>query len=247
MPAEGQPTTPIEWGRSFLFFRNDPEWIKKVAFGALFMLLSFVIVGALFLAGYLFRLIRSVAKGIDDRLPDWNDLGAIFSDGLKAAGAYLVLVLPLVLVTVVGQLIGALLAGAAGHVDNRSAAAAGSAIGGILVAGVMLVCSLLSLAVMLYLPAAFIRQALSGEFRAVFAFRENLAFIRRQLGQYLLALVIYWAAGLVATLGYLACCVGILATSFWALCVLGWGLGSVARRDPEMVALIGGAGPSSAA
>jgi len=245
MPEEGQP--PIEWGRSFLFFRNDPEWIKKVAMGALFMLLSFVVVGAFFLGGYLLRLIRSVARGVDDRLPGWEDLGALFSDGLKAVGIYVVLVLPPVLIAVVGQLIAAVLAGAAGHADNRSAAAVGSAIAGILFAGLMLVCSLLSLAVMLYLPAAFIRLALSGEFRAGLAFRENLAFIRRHLGQYLLALVIYWAASLVAALGYLACCVGVLATSFWAICIFGWGLGSVARRDPEMMALIGGAGPSSAA
>jgi hypothetical protein len=122
---------------------------------------------------------------------------------------------------------------------NRGSEAASvvAVFGMLLFVVLMLVWMAAFFALLCYLPSAFIRLALTGEFGAGFAFRENLAMIRRNLGQYLLAVVIYMAAGLAASLGYLACCVGVFATSFWALCVLAWGLGALARRDPELSAI----------
>jgi len=67
--------------------------------------------------------------------------------------------------------------------------------------------------------AALTRLALTGRFSDGLAFRENLAFIRRNLGSYFVSLLLYIAAGMLAMVGYLACFVGIFVTSFWFMVV----------------------------
>ena len=41
------------------------------------------------------------------------------------------------------------------------------------------------------------------------------------------ALLIILLTHFVSQLGIILCCVGIFATSFWSVCVLGWVLGAV--------------------
>jgi hypothetical protein len=91
---------------------------------------------------------------------------------------------------------------------------------------------ILSLALGVYLPAALVRMALLGRFGAGFELAQNVAFIRRNLVNYLLALVIALAASLVSQLGFLLLCVGIFPAAFWSYCVAAWAMAEVARRDP---------------
>src|SRR5207245_9406568 len=89
---------------------------------------------------------------------------------------------------------------------------------------------------MIYFPAAFTRFAVLDRFSAGFEVAENIAFIRRNIGRYALALVLYLLASFVAQVGIIACCVGLFPASFWAFCVAAWALGEVARRDPHLFA-----------
>jgi hypothetical protein len=89
----------------------------------------------------------------------------------------------------------------------------------------------LMLILMIYLPAAFIRFVVLDRLAAGFEVAENIAFIRRNVGRYALALVVYLLASLVAQVGFIACCVGYFPAAFWAVCVGAWALGEVARRD----------------
>ena len=98
--------------------------------------------------------------------------------------------------------------------------------------GLYAVTFLLMMILMIYFPAAFTRFALLDRFAAGFEVAENIAFIRRNLGRYALALVLYLLASLVAQVGIIACCVGLFPASFWAFCVGAWAMGEVARRDP---------------
>ena len=41
------------------------------------------------MTGYFVRLVRNVARGDERPLPEWDDLGGIFSDGLRAVAVYL--------------------------------------------------------------------------------------------------------------------------------------------------------------
>ena len=85
VPSDSQT---VDFGRCFGFVVKDPDWIKKVLIGGAFVLLSMVIVGLFFVAGYWVRVLRRVAAGDPLPLPEWDDLGGIFSDGLKLVGAY---------------------------------------------------------------------------------------------------------------------------------------------------------------
>ena len=87
------------------------------------------------------------------------------------------------------------------------------------------------MALMVYLPAALTRYALTGRFARASSSPRTVGFIRRNLLNYALALVLYMLASFVAQFGVLACCIGVFPVSFWALCVFGWGLGETARRD----------------
>jgi hypothetical protein len=160
-------------------------------------------------------------------------------DGLKAAGIYLaylfVVLIPLgcVVLAVV------LLAGGMAQLSRGSedAAQAVGAFAGLGVMGLYGVMWIVMILLMIYLPAALTRFALTLRFGAGFELGENLAFIRRNLLNYVLALVLYLVGSFVAQFGVLLCCVGVFPASFWALCLLGWGLGETARRDIALVRL----------
>lgn len=226
-----QPTaasTSFDFGRAFTFVKEDPDAVKKILIGGVFALLSVLFVGAFFLAGYLSRLIQRVARGEALPLPEWEDFGGLFVDGAKLVGAHLIYTVALYLV--LGCPFGMLMI-------TFGAASGGRGSGGLeglaVLTGVALYGALFlgGLIIGIYLPAAFVRIALGGEFRAAFQIKENVAFIRRNLLNYVLSLVLYIVGVISAMFGILLCCVGSFPLAFWAMCMFGWGLGETARRD----------------
>lgn len=230
LPPRDGPT--LDLGRGFRFFFDDPNWTTKLLVGSGFWLLAFVIVGAFFLNGYMVRLIRRTARGEHHPLPEWDDLGGLVSDSLPVLGLFLAYGLGAAVVP--GALLALLLLAGAG------AGATGSdALGGLVAAGMMALYGLfLLLAVVLsvYMPSALVRVVMTGRFGAGFEFAENIDFIRRNLVNYGLALLMYLLASVAAQVGLMLCCVGVLPASFWAFCVIGWALGELARRDARLMA-----------
>lgn len=225
----------IDLGRAFRFVVEDPDWIKKILIGGVFTLLSGVLVGAVFVVGYGVRLTRRVAAGDPRPLPEWEDLGGMFGEGLRGLAIYLVYVLPVAIVpmafAVALAMAGAGLSGAPGARDASDALGALAAVGLMVVYAVT---AILMLALALYVPAAMARFVMLDRLSAGFEVRENLAFIRRNLGNYAMALLLYLLASFASQLGILLCCVGIFPASFWAVCILFWALGEVVRRDPTL-------------
>jgi hypothetical protein len=218
----------LDFIRAFTFVTEDPDWIKKILLGGLFTLLGgLCLIGTPFVAGYGLRVIGRTARGEARPLPEWDDWGGLFMDGLKAVGLYLVCLLAL-LVPIGG--LGCALAFMAGGLSKGSEGAAAGVMG-IGIVGLVCLGLVLVLILLLYLPAAFIRLAISGRFGVVFEFGENLALVKRNLGNYGLALGVYLVASNAASLGIVLCFVGVLVTSFWAQCSFAWALGEVARGD----------------
>ena len=91
-----QPGTSLDFGRTLKFFFEDPNWVQKILIGSLFTLLSFFFVGGIFVAGYAARLVRRAARGEPYPLPEWDDLGGMFVEGLSVVGAYLIHIVPAV-------------------------------------------------------------------------------------------------------------------------------------------------------
>lgn len=232
------PSRELDLGQGFRFFFEDPDWVKKILIGGVFMLLSSLIIGAIFVAGYGVHLLRRVMRGEPRPLPEWEQLGELFNDGLRAFGLYLlhlvaVLILPAGLGCLIG-LMGGGLASFSRHSDSGGSAAAEGLLA-LLVMVLYAVTFLLMMILAIYFPAAFTRFAVLDRFASGFEVAENIAFIRRNLGRYALALVLYLLASFVAQVGIIACCVGLFPASFWAFCVGAWAMGEVARRDPFLV------------
>jgi hypothetical protein len=211
--------------------------VKKVLIGGVFALLSVMIVGAFFIAGYWVRFLRRVAAGDPRPLPEWDDLGAISSDGLKLVGAYFVYVLGiLVMVLALGCIVVLVGFGIGGlpH-SSHEARSALAALGGLALVVVYGLFALLGLALAIFLPAVFVRVALKDRFQEAFAFRETVRFIQANLGNYALSLVFYLVANFASQFGFLLCCVGVFPAVFWSYLVLGYALGETVRLNPGSV------------
>jgi hypothetical protein len=226
----------IDFARPFTFVTEDPEWITKILVGGLFTLLSAVLVGLPFVLGYWGRTLRNVAAGQPRPLPAWDDLGGIFGDGLRLLGVYLAYTIGLVtaLAALSCVFVAPLaLAGSAGLDEGPEALFA--ALGGLGTLLFYVVVMVVSLAAMVYLPAALARAALRDSFSEGFAWRSIVAFIQANLGNYALALVIYLLASFLSQFGVILCCVGIFPAGFWSYLALAHGLGETIRLNPTSV------------
>lgn len=236
-PAAPSPAAPgtIDFGKCFRFVVEDPDWIKKVLLGGAFVLASFLIVGFFFVSGYWVRLLRQVAAGNARPLPEWDDLGGIFRDGLKVVGAYFVYTAGVFVVVAGLGCVAGFLGLGIGHLSRVSEGAGdvAAALGGLGVAVAYGLFALLALVLAVFLPAVFVRVALKDRFGEAFAFREVLAFIRANLGNYALCLVIYLVANFLSQFGALLCCVGLFPAVFWSYLILGYALGETVRLNPR--------------
>jgi hypothetical protein len=227
----------IDFARCFQFVTDDPDWIKKVLIGGAFMLASMFIVGIFFVSGYWARFLKQVAAGQATPLPEWEDLGGIFGDGLKIVGVYFVHLLGVVsVVAALGCAAGLITAGVAGIAPGSDeAGSAAAAVGGLGFAAFYGLFLILGLALGVYMPAVFVRVALRDSFAEGFAWRENAAFIRQNLGNYALSLVLGLLTNFISQFGIVLCCVGIFPLAFWGYLVVGYALGETVRLNPRSV------------
>ena len=231
--APGAPHGSIDFARSFTFVGEDPEWPKKVLIGGAFALACAILVGLPFVFGYFSRTLRNVASGTSPALPEWDDLGGIFEEGLRLTAVYVVYTLGvLVVLGVFGAALLVPVFVASGSGKASDALAAVSALGIVALYGIIM---LVSLAMALYMPAALARAAQRGTVSDGFAWRENLVFITANLANYALALVSYLLAGFLAQFGFLLCCVGIFPAAFWSYLVLASALGQTVRLSSRPV------------
>src|SRR5256885_15302463 len=83
-PPPSRPASPaFDFIQPFAFVFQDERWVTKVLLGGLFYLAGFFIVGIFFILGYCARLARNVIAGVEKPLPEWDDLGVYFTDGVK--------------------------------------------------------------------------------------------------------------------------------------------------------------------
>ena len=189
------------------------------------MLASIFIVGAFFVYGYLARLVRNVIAGVAHPLPEWDDLGEYFSEGLRLFCVVLVYALPLialVIVFIVPSIV-------ADSVDNDVL----RNISGAMAAFVWCLIFPLSLAMAIWLPGALMFAVVERRFGAAFEFAQIAAFIKGNVGNYLLAFVVWLVVRMIVPFGFILLCVGIFFTSFWSLVVAAYAFAQVWRLAPS--------------
>lgn len=152
---------------SLNYLRNGEDWVRTVLVGGVLTILGFLVVPAVFVLGYLVRVVRATMRG-DDAVPAFDDWGELGTDGLKAA--VITLVYGLVPTVVAGVLVGgSVLAMIAGGNANSGGLAA---LGGVAMLVGLLATFVLGLLAAYVVPAAIANFAESGELGAGFRFRE---------------------------------------------------------------------------
>lgn len=229
-PVEGVPPAKpqFDFAKPFSYVFEDPDWVTKIAIGGLFYIAGFLIVGWFFILGYVARTARNVIAGHARPLPEWENLGDYFNEGLRLFGVMLVVVLPMVLLAM-GIMIPA---GILGSVDNEGVQALGSGMAGCIACLFVPI----SLAVTFFMPAMLLFAAVEQRFGAAFEFGRIWPFIKQNIGNYVLAIVVYLIARMLGGIGIFLLCIGVVFTGFWSFLITTHAFAQVyrlaTRREP---------------
>src|SRR5210317_1391292 len=86
----------MDYGKSFTFVFEDEKWISKFAVGVIISLVPIVNFAGY---GYMVQLLKNVRDGEENPLPEWDDFGKFFVDGLKFLAGYLIYFIPIILLS----------------------------------------------------------------------------------------------------------------------------------------------------
>lgn len=223
-PPAAPPQPSFDFIKPFTFAFQDPKWVPKILIGGLFYIAAFLIVGLFFLLGYCAKLARNVVEGQENPLPEWDDLGEYFIDGLRMFGVGFVYVLPFVLLALV-VIVPVAILGESGSETLENVA------GGI---ATCVWCLLfpLGLALGFWLPGAMMMVAMERSFGAGFEFGRIWRFISGNIGNYLLAYVVHLVAQFAAQFGIILFCIGVVFTAFWSFLVTTYAFAQAYRLSP---------------
>lgn len=208
VPPSGPPNREFDLGKAFTFAFKDPRWLEKILIGGLFWIATFLLFGWFFILGYMARIVRSVVAGVDDRLPEWDDLGEMFVEGLKLFVVAFLWYLPIFLV-MVPLMVWAIM------FDEFGSPRLSEMFAGCMVLTIVP----LALLITFMLPAALVRASVYRTVGAGLAVGPVFAFVRDNFVNFLLAFIVYVAASFIGQMGVMIFCVGVIFTSFWGLAV----------------------------
>lgn len=224
-PPPAVPATQFDFGKPFTYVFDDPQWLQKILIGGLFYLAGFLIIGWFFVLGYAARVARNVINGEQTPLPEWEDLGGFFTEGLRLVAVALVFILPFISIVMMVLIPASIL----DSVDNEALSAFGSGLAGCLSCLIVP----LSLLVLFFMPASLLFAAVEQRFGAAFEFGRIWPFIRENVGNYLLAIVVYLIARFIGGFGFVLLCIGIIFTGFWSILITAHAFGQVYRLAPR--------------
>jgi hypothetical protein len=205
----------MDFARAFSYIFEDSEWLKKVGIAALVFLIPFV--GPITVLGWSLTVTRRVTEGqTTDLLPGWENFMEHLMLGLKAFVVGFAYGLPVILLSSCQSILPIVAENMRGDAYEAM----------ILASTVVSICVgcfsfLYSIFIGLTLPAAYANVAITGEIGAGFRFAEIFALVKAAIGAYVLVLVGSIAAGFVASLGLIACFIGVFFTASLAYAIMG--------------------------
>ncbi len=212
----------MDYGKSFTFLFDDRDWGAKLVIGSVFLLIP--VVGWLWVIGYGLDLIRNVAEGRSNPLPAWTGLGDKFVHGLIVGVVFFVIFIPSWFVT---SCIAPVFSGMAGATGTDF----GIFLMTMMVIGLNLLSGLYSLLVLIITPALLIRYAITRDFGRIFSLSEGWDLMKANAGNYILILVFgIIVLPILASVGSIACFIGVIFTSFWAVAIFAHQLGQYYRE-----------------
>jgi hypothetical protein len=197
----------MDWAKAFTYVFDDEEWGKKVLIGGILALIPIV---NLVTVGYGLKVLKNVAEGAPKPLPEWDDFGDYFVKGLMSVLASMIWAIPIILLAAATAALSAL----TGYDSADTSSAAGPFV--VCIWGMSCLSGIYGLFLGLVLPAAHALYAVKGDFGAFFRFGEIHRFIKSNLGNYIIALLLLVVAVFVAKFGVILCFVGVFFTLFWS-------------------------------
>ena len=179
------------------YITKEPKWLKKVFIGSI--VTAFPFIGGAASNGYQMQVLRNLVNRQPNVLPEWQNMGKLFNDGLKLLLAIYTLYVPAVFLSGLSWLVAIVrfvgyITGSRGDYSTELS-----------ILGILLTYFFVPLFVSLLLPLSFIfvpammRQcAITNSYISVFNFSAHLRFILKNLGNYVLAFVIIEAIRLIA-------------------------------------------------
>ena len=216
-PAPGGPS--FDFSKPFTYVFDDPRWLQKILIGGLFYLASFLLVGWIFILGYMAQVVRNVIADVKVPLPEWEDLGGFFNEGLRLFGVSLLYALPIIVLMMV-----MIPASILSETDNAALQALGGVAGCFACLFVPFI-----LGAFFILPAALLLVAVEQRLGAAFEIGRLWPFIRANIGNYFLAIIIHIIAQHLGGFGVALLCIGVIFTGFWSFLITAHAFAQVYR------------------
>ncbi len=203
----------MDIGKAFSYVFEDPDWLKKVGIGGVVLLIP-IVNFAVF--GYMLTTTKNVADGQAQPLPEWSDFGGFFMKGLYAFVGALVYFAPAIVIYCCIAILTGVASGSVGAVNRDAGDAVGTALG-LVTTCLSCVVGLYALVAGLTIYAPMTRFAMSNnQLNLFWDFKGNLDFVQKNLGAYVMALLIALVASFIAQFGLILCIIGVLFTTFWS-------------------------------
>jgi hypothetical protein len=183
----------MDLNKVFSYQFEDKQWISKLGIGAV---ISIIPILNFALSGFLIGIIRNVMNDSEEILPNWDDLGKKFTEGLILFAAGVIYALPLIIIFVpIGIMsAGGLIAGN-NHLQGIGQIFAGT--GSVLLYCFLCIIMIYGLALAIIYPAVLVMFAHEGTFASCFKFREAFDKVSKNTSPYFTALIVSFVGGLV--------------------------------------------------
>jgi hypothetical protein len=196
-------TVTLEGVKKAVFFPfRGEKWGIKVLIGSALSFASFIIpiVPAIPMFGYFGQIMkRIIVQDEDPELPEWNDWGTLFLDGIKLFGAVLIYLLPALILMICGSILFMVLDfslafSSAAYTQYSSnpfpMSMLGNMVGMFGGMAVMMLGFVVAFVTIIFIPPALGNMIAKGDFGAAFHFKEWWPVLKANVSGYILAVAI---------------------------------------------------------
>lgn len=182
----------MDIGKSITFVNEDERWLGKLIIAVALTFFSFLLFPIPLLAGYSIAIARNVKNGEKNPLPEWDDFGKFFMDGLYVMIAQFVYTFPFWIIACIGFFA---TIGFGGIADISGEIAEVGIVATLGVTGCLFI--LLFVALMFVTPAIFLQYVRTNDFGACFRLGEVFGIARDYIGDILITVAFVLVASVV--------------------------------------------------
>jgi hypothetical protein len=196
-------------GAAFKFQFQDPNWVSKMFLGALFELLSVLLIGSWIVMGYQVEVIQRVMRKDPTPLPEWDRLSEKLLRGIKLFIISVVYYLPLAFIFIPFVLLIGLSSALHSHEVE--------AFSGItLISVVILVVLPYVLFVSILLPVIYLEFAKREHMGGALNLATVLRFFTKNWQNVIVLALILIGVNILSAVGVVFCIIGVFFTTFYA-------------------------------